>query len=45
MAWLGLDPDTADVDGLLHRLYLIRTHTPQTSPQTSAPTNDDNPEH
>lgn len=40
MEWLGLNHES-DVDGLLHRLYLIRTHTPQTSSQPDQ----DTPEH
>jgi hypothetical protein len=32
MQWLGI----TDVDGLLHRLYLIRTHTAPTPSQASA---------
>lgn len=37
MEWVGLN-HASDVDGLLHRLYLIRTHTPQALSQASAHT-------
>lgn len=41
MAWLGI----TDVDGLMHRLYLIRTHTPPAPQGVQASAHNDSPEH